>query len=88
MMEEPTIELEEKKVVVAERKPPGDRWVPLSNNTVTLESLTDCLEFVYQKISATKFYIDAREGLVYTIYTEEKVVEPEPEKRYSLYGEY
>ena len=32
--------------------------------------------------------MDAREGYVYVVKTEEKVVEPEPDKKYSLYGEY
>ena len=32
--------------------------------------------------------MDAREGFTYVIQQEEKVIEPEPEKKYSLYGEY
>ena len=31
--------------------------------------------------------MDAREGFVYLVDTEEIVIEPEPEKRWSLYGE-
>jgi len=87
-MKEPEIIKEEVKVRVAKRVPPGDRWTPLDNNTVILESLTDVLEYVYQKNDITQFYMDAREGYVYVVKTEEKVIQPEPEKKYSLYGEY
>jgi hypothetical protein len=87
-MKEPEIIKEEVKVKVAKRVPPGDRWAPLDNTNVILESLTDVLEYVYQKNDTTQFYMDAREGYVYVIKTEEKVIQPEPEKKYSLYGEY
>jgi hypothetical protein len=87
-MKEAEIIKEEIKVKVAKRVPPGDRWAPLDNTTVILESLTDVLEYVFQKEGNTQFYMDAREGYVYVVKTEEKVVEPEPDKKYSLYGEY
>ena len=61
-MKEPEIVKEEIKVRVAKRVPPGDRWTPLDNTTVILESLTDVLEYVYQKNDITQFYMDAREG--------------------------
>lgn len=88
MSRQPEIVVEEKKIKVAKRVPPGDRWTPLDNETVILDSLTDVLEYVYQKDGYTQFYMDAREGFTYIIDTEEKVIEPEPEKKYSLYGEY
>lgn len=87
-MKEPEVITEEVKVKVAKRVPPGDRWTPLDNTSVILESLTDVLEYIYQKNGNTQFYMDAREGFTYVIKTEEKVIEPEPEKKYSLYGEY
>ena len=88
MAKEIQIKEEEVKTKVAKRVPPGDRWSPVDNSTVLLESLTDVLEYVYQKEGKTQFYMDAREGYVYVVKTEEKVVEPEPDKKYSLYGEY
>jgi hypothetical protein len=88
MSKQPEIVVEEKKIKVAKRVPPGDRWSPLDNDTIILDSLTDVLEYVYQKNGTTQFYMDAREGFTYVISTEEKVIEPEPEKKYSLYGEY
>ena len=87
-MKEPEVITEEVKVKVAKRVPPGDRWTPLDNTSVTLESLTDVLEYIYQKNGNTQFYMDAREGFTYVIQQEQKVIEPEPEKKYSLYGEY
>jgi|TARA_B100000902_G_C26854288_1_gene689811 hypothetical protein len=88
MSKEPEVITEEVKVKVAKRVPPGDRWSPLDNTSVVLDSLTDVLEYIYQKNGNTQFYMDAREGFTYVINKEEKVIEPEPEKTYSLYGEY
>jgi hypothetical protein len=88
MSKEPEVITEEVKVKVAKRVPPGDRWTPLDNTSVVLDSLTDVLEYIYQKNGNTQFYMDAREGFTYVINKEEKVIEPEPEKTYSLYGEY
>jgi hypothetical protein len=65
--EEPEVITEEVKVKVAKRVPPGDRWTPLDNTSVILESLTDVLEYVYQKNGNTQFYMDAREGFTYVI---------------------
>lgn len=79
--------IEEVKTRVARRKPPGDSWVPLDNETILLDSLTDVLEYVYQKMGKTQFFMDAREGYVYIVDSEEVVLEPEPTKTWSLYGE-
>ena len=87
MANEAEIIKEEIKVKVAKRVPPGFRWSPLDNDTIILESLTDVLEYVFQKTGTTQFYMDAREGYTYVIQTEEKVIEPEPTKTWSLYGE-
>lgn len=87
MSKEVQIKEEEIKTTVAKRVPPGDRWSPLSNTTVVLDSLTDCLEFIYQDTGKTQFYMDAREGYVYIVDTEEIIIQPEPEKKWSLYGE-
>ena len=84
MAKEAEIVKEEIKVKVAKRVPPGDRWSPLDNETVILDSLTDVLEYVYQKKGITQFYMDAREGFTYVIKTEEKVIQPEPTKKWSL----
>jgi hypothetical protein len=88
MSKEPEVITEEVKVKVAKRVPPGDRWTPLDNSSMVLDSLTDVLEYIYQKNGNTQFYMDAREGFTYVIKQEEKVIEPEPQNSYSLYGEY
>ena len=82
-------EFEEKEVKtkVAKRLPPGDRWIPLDNTTIELDSLTDVLEYIYQKFDNTQFYMDAREGFVYTIGKETVEKQVKPLKKYSLYGE-
>ena len=87
MAKEAEIVKEEIKVKVAKRVPPGDRWTPLDNETVILDSLTDVLEYVFQKEGHTQFYMDARGGYTYITKTKETVVEPEPTKKWSLYGE-
>ena len=87
-MKKTEVIIEEIKVKVAKRVSPGDRWTPLDNTSVILESLTDLLEYVYQKTGNTQFYMDAKEGFTYVIEKEQKVIEPEPEKKYSLYGEH
>lgn len=79
---------EETKELVARRSPPGDRWFALSRKDVIFDSLTEVLEFIYQETGQTKFYMDARGGEVHIVSEEEKVIEPEPPKKYSLYGEY
>ena len=86
-MKETEVTTKEVKIKVAKRVPPGDRWTPFDNTSVVLESLTDVLEYVYQKQGNVQFYMDAREGCVYIIDTEDKIIEPEPTKTWSLYGE-
>jgi len=87
MAKEAQIIKEEIKTKVAKRIPPGDRWSPFDNSTLVLESLTDVLEYIYQKKGKTQFFMDAREGFVYIVDTEEVMIEPEPDKKWSLYGE-
>ena len=78
MAKEPEVVQHEVKKVVGKRVPPGDRWSPVDNETIILDSLTDLLEYVFQKKGVTQFFMDAREG---------EVIEPEPTKTWSLYGE-
>lgn len=86
-MNEEKTTTEEVRTKVAERIPPGDRWVPLDNLTLIMDSLTDILEYIYQRDKTTKFLVDADEGFIYSVYFEDKTVEPIPPKSYSLYGE-
>ena len=87
MAKEAEVIKHEVKRVVGTRVPPGDRWSPIDNETIVLDSLTDLLEYVFQKKGVTQFFMDAREGYTYIVETEEEVIEPEPTKTWSLYGE-
>lgn len=87
MSDKPEVIEHEVKKLVAKRVPPGDRWSPIDNETIILDSLTDVLEYVFQKTGKTQFFMDAREGYVYIIETEKEVIQPEPTKTWSLYGE-
>ena len=78
--------IEEKRDVVLRRVPPGDRWSPVDSPSTLLESLTDGLEYHFQKTGQTEFFLSARRGTVEVIYKEEVKVE-KPITKYSLYGE-
>lgn len=78
--------IEEIKEVVLKRVPPGDRWSPVDNSTVVLESLTDGLEYYFQKTGQTEYFLSARRGTVEVIHTQEVEIE-KPITKYSLYGE-
>lgn len=78
--------VEEVKEVVLKRVPPGDRWSPVDSPSTILESLTDALEYHFQKNGQTEFFLSARKGTVEVIYKQEVQVE-KPVTKYSLYGE-
>jgi hypothetical protein len=78
--------VEELREVVLKRVPPGDRWSPNGNSSVILESLTDALEYYYQKTGQTDFFLSAKKGTVEVITTQIVTIE-KPIQRYSLYGE-
>jgi hypothetical protein len=85
-MEQQTVK-EEIKVEVGRRVKPGDRWNPVDNKDIIFDSLTDLLEYVYQKSGHTQFFMDAKKGITYVIETEDKIIPPPLVKRYSLYDE-
>jgi|TARA_R100001510_G_C7630972_1_gene189833 hypothetical protein len=73
------------KELVAQRVPPGDRWVLLEEeNDVVYGTLTDCLNQIFMVHKSTEFYIDAKKG---EVYIEDGVEKPQPIKKFSLYGE-
>jgi hypothetical protein len=78
--------IEEVKEVVMKRDPPGDRWSPVGSPSVTLDSLTDALEYHFQNTGQTEFFLSARKGTVEVIHKQEVQVE-KPITKYSLYGE-
>ena len=73
------------KELVAQRVPPGDRWVLVEEeNDVVYGTLTDCLNQIFIVHKATQFSIDAKKG---EVYIEDGVDKPQPIKKFSLYGE-
>ena len=74
---------------VLKRFPPGDRWTPAEAEQPIFSSLTEGIEWIFQKTQERDYVIKAAEGKVF-IYHEQDIAEPEPEqpKRYNLYGEY
>ena len=74
---------------VLKRFPPGDRWTPVDAEQPIFSSLTEGIEWVFQQTQAHDYVIKAAQGKVFT-YQEFDIVEPDPEptKRYNLYGEY
>ena len=73
------------KELVAQRVPPGDRWVLLEEeNDFVYGTLTDCLNQIFIVHKSTEFYIDAKKG---EVYIEDGVEKPQPIKKFSLYGE-
>ena len=77
-------EYKEYKTLVLERVPPGDRWSPV-NDDIILGSLTEGLEYWYQKTQCREYHLAALEGKIYSVTKEE--AKPEPPKAFSLYGE-
>ncbi len=75
--------------LVLKRFPPGDRWTPADDDSNIFESLTAGIEWIFQQTKEKDYVIKAGEGKVF-IYHENEIEEPEPEppKRYNLYGEF
>ena len=79
----------EVKTLVLTRVPPGDRWTDAVTPGEVFESLTDGLEYVFQKSNGkiTEFHLSAFKGQIYSVQDIE-VPDPEPiTKRWTLYGE-
>ena len=74
---------------VLKRFPPGDRWTPVGAEQPVFSNLSEGIECVFQQTQEHDYVIKAAEGKVF-IYHEQDIAEPEPEppKRYNLYGEY
>ena len=76
--------------LIATRVPPGDKW-PLvdDNKEVIHESLTDTLEAYMIKTGFKGNYrLEPLKSNLYAIDSKETEVIPEPEKKYSIYGEF
>jgi len=74
--------------LIAERVPPGDKWLLVGDSTKTIyNSLTEVLEAWFEKNQEkAEFRLAPLDSKVYVIRTESKT--PEPPKRYNIYGDY
>ena len=74
--------------LIAERVPPGDKWLLVGDSTKTVyNSLTEVLEAWFEKNQEkAEFRLAPLDSKVYVIRTENK--KPEPPKRYNIYGDY
>jgi hypothetical protein len=74
--------------LIAERVPPGDKWLLVGDSTKTVyNSLTEVLEAWFEKNQEkAEFRLAPLDSKVYVIRTESKT--PEPPKRYNIYGDY
>jgi hypothetical protein len=73
--------------LIAERVPPGDKWLLVGDSTKTVyNSLTEVLEAWFDKNQEkAEFRLAPLDSKVYVIRTENK--SPEPPKRYNIYGD-
>jgi len=83
------IEVQEEKVLIAIRKPPGDNWELVIDQGNVIEGLVMALTLYMRKTKFKGHYrLEPLEGKLYAIEAHETIVEePEPMK-FDLYGEY
>lgn len=83
------VEQVEVNEIIAERVPPGDKWrlVDDSKNVIH-PTLMDALEAYF---TATRFMgsfrLSPREGKLYAIKQQDKVIPPKVEKKFNIYGD-
>ena len=85
----PEIQIEEEKVLIANRMPPCDNWELVIDQGTMIEGLVMALTMYMRKTKFKGSYqVDPLDGKLYAIEKQEiEVVEPEPMK-FDLYGEY
>ncbi len=78
----------EVKKPIFRRVPPGDRWIETEKpeKDRVFPTLTDALEYYFQKTGMRQYYIDAATGTIYKITVEEDPVVPPP--TFSIYGDF
>ena len=85
-MKTETVEYNE---LIATRVPPGDQWVLVKDKSkFTHKSLTDALEAWFEKNQEkAEFRLAPLDSKLYVIRNEEKEIQPEPVKRFNIYGD-
>jgi hypothetical protein len=75
--------------LIATRVPPGDQWVLVEDkNKVIHKSLTDALEAWFEENQEkVEFRLAPLDSKLYVIRSEIKEIQPEPIKRFNIYGD-
>jgi hypothetical protein len=83
------VEKVEYNELIATRVPPGDQWVLVNDkNKVIHKSLTDALEAWFEtNQEKAEFRLAPLDSKIYVIRSEEKEIQPEPIKRFNIYGD-
>ena len=83
------IEKVEYNELIATRVPPGDQWVLVNDKSKVIhKSITDALEAWFEKNQENvEFRLAPLDSKLYVIRSQEKEIQPEPAKRYNIYGD-
>ena len=83
------LQVTEYNEIIATRVPPGDQWVLVNDKSKVIhKSITDALEAWFEKNQENvEFRLAPLDSKLYAIRSEEKEIQPEPTKRYNLYGD-
>jgi len=82
------IEIQEEKVLIATRQPPGDNWELVIDRGNTIEGLVMALTQYMRKTKFKGSYqLDPLDGKLYAITTQEIEIPEEQPFVYDLYGE-
>lgn len=75
--------------LIATRVPPGDQWVLVNDKSkVIYKSLTDALEAWFEaNQEKAEFRLSPLDSKIYVIRNEVKEIQPEPVKRFNIYGD-
>ena len=85
------VQIKEENILIAHRVPPGDKWRLVANEPdgPLHKTLTDTLEAYMVKTGFKGEYrLAPLKSELYAISTTKEEIIPEPEKTYSIYGEY
>ena len=83
------IEKVEYNELIATRVPPGDQWVLVNDKSKVIhKSLTDALEAWFDvNQEKAEFRLAPLDSKLYVIRSEVKEIQPEPVKRFNIYGD-
>jgi hypothetical protein len=75
--------------LIATRVPPGDQWVLVNDKSKVIhKSLTDALEVWFEaNQEKAEFRLAPLDSKIYVIRSEVKEIQPEPVKRFNIYGD-